>query len=114
MNLSKLHDYELIRVKLSKSRKTLRLTFFDPYSNDKSKQEFVFREVKNVNITNFGKQNVILDVIEINSQTSADYKNHFLSTLNLSNDDLQNGINLYFESSVGAEVLVASKTIDTA
>lgn len=102
LNLPDLHDWEINEVRVNHSLKTVDLYLSDPINGQRIK--LYFNGVKKLYISGMMIQNVILDFLMFDGDSSSEYFNYCKEMLGISEVESDFFI-LYIEPSVGMEVV---------
>lgn len=106
--VTNIHDFEIKGLSFDRNSKILRLDLTNE-SGDLNCWMY-FYEVEEFWAEGFNKQNVVLDLISLESDSTSDYFRYCLNKLNLNQDNLPRGKKIvYIEPSIGLEIVCCCK-----
>ena len=111
MKLIELHDWEIKRIEAEHESKSAKLHLYYPVTNKKAIVSI--DGIKRFYASGMMLQNVILDVLIFESDSSSDYLDHCKKLLNLNTATLDKGaVVFYIEPSVGVEIACLCSHVD--
>ena len=111
MKLTELHDWEIRRVEVEHESKSAKLHLYYPVTNKKAMVNL--DGIRRFHASGMMLQNVILDVLIFESDSSSNYLDHCKKLLNLNTATFDNGaVVFYIEPSVGVEIACLCNHVD--
>lgn len=110
IEFEKLHDWEVVNISTNRSKKLLTIEIIHPENCESKKIEFI--DVFEMYISKIKLQNVILDVIVFEESCDSDYFKYCSKILNITDFTIfPEYCLIYFEPSVGAEIICVCREI---